>query len=155
MAFVLVGLMILFGMVGIFYLSIRVNSIKEQAGKSNDDRAREMLATLASSPELSFSSDGCTSCIDMDKVLALKERKEYSNFWGFDYLAIERISPKSSGECNKVNYPNCRYITVVNQTRYVGVIQSAFVSICRIEFNNGAYTKCELGKLEVSAKDIK
>ncbi len=152
MAFVLVALLILFGMVALFYLTVRVNTLKGDVNSQKEDLAREELKKLVSTAEFAFTASDCSNCVDLDKLLVLKSRKSYVGFWKFNYLAIEKVYPTSAGECNKANYPNCKTITIVNSTINTGSVGSIFVDLCRYEPDKGGYMKCELGKLLASAK---
>ena len=155
MAFVLVALLIFFGIASLFYFSIRLNSLKGDASSLRETEAQEIVRKLASTPEFAFTSAGdCASCVDADKLLMLKERKGYSGFWGLDYVSIDKIYPSYNGECTRANYPNCKTITLAKESEDFGTTVGSFISLCRLENLKGGYFKCELGKLYVSAKNI-
>lgn len=148
MAFVLVGFMILFGIVALFYVSLKTASLKESATEIRHDQARELVRKLAGSPELR--SDECPSCVDLDKVFVITERPSYQGFWGNNiaFLKIKKIYPVNGTrevECENRNYPACNTITLID-TNSTYVSEEAFVSICRYE-GTQRYTKCELGKV--------
>lgn len=154
MAFVLIAIMVFFSIVALFYFSIRLASMREDVQTEREEGAKELARKLADIPEFSWAE--CPECIDADKLLALKERNSYKNFWDVDYLMIENVYPnKTNIECTPANYPNCRTITLINKTKDIGIPVSAFVSICSYEYSKGGYNKCELGKIYVSAKAIK
>jgi hypothetical protein len=149
MAFVLIAIVILFGLVAMIFLSIWTRHIRDSVQKGNEDKARELVMKLASTAEFSFSIRACSTCVDMDKVLVLKDfNKTYSGFWGLGYLQIERVYPKGvEGECNKANYPNCKTITLVDSKEYETPAQ-AYVSLCKwTEAADSGYYKCELGRI--------
>ncbi len=52
-------------------------------------------------------------------------------------------------ECTLSNYPECGIVDLISE-EVVGTYNSVFVSLCRKEYENEVYDKCELGKLMVS-----
>jgi hypothetical protein len=152
MAFVLVAIVIFFALVSLAYFSIRINSLDKDVGALKEDEAKEIVKKISGVPEFSFAED-CINCIDLDKVFVLKSRKSYQDFWNLDYLAIEKIYPPGQGECTSGNYPNCKSITIINSSDY-GTAYNAYVSLCRHEFKEGGYYKCELGKIYVAGEGI-
>jgi hypothetical protein len=156
MAFVLVALMIFFGMVLLVYFSIRMNSLEKNAYSGREEESLELSKVLASTPELKWTASRCAQCIDLDKALILKEKKSYSGFWSMGYIAIERIYPLSAKkECSKSNYPDCSTITLVNESKDYGAPKGSFVSLCRQETASESYVKCELGKIYVAPRAVK
>ncbi len=155
MAFVLVALMIFFGMVALFYFSIRIANLGQDAQRLSEEQAKETVRKMGSAPEFIYSVSDCAGCIDMDKVFFLKGRKDYKNFWSLDYLQIEKLDSTYNGECNGGNYPNCKTISIINSTSDFGSVVSSFAALCYWNKDNGGYTKCELGRISVSGKGIK
>lgn len=153
MAFVLIAIMIFFGMVVVGYLTIKTNKLNEQAQVLKDEGAKELVRRIASLPEFSWSS--CVGCIDMDKALIMKERKTYQGFWELDYLKIDQIYRDKKGECTRSSYPNCRELTLINSTGGFGIASSAFVSLCRKASEEGRiYDYCTLGRVYASGKGV-
>ena len=155
MAFVLVAMIIFFAIALLFYFSIRYNSLR---GDVEDLRRQEVLETvrkISSTPEFSWNEEDCSACIDLDKVLMLKNRTSYKGFWkNIALLRIERVYPSydgNGGECTAGNYPECNTITIINEE---GNFQGhrAFVSLCRYDSNG--YTKCELGKVVMAFESV-
>lgn len=151
MAFVLVAIVIFFALAAIFYINIRVGSLRGSADSLREDSARELVRKLSGSPELAWSATDCSSCIDEDKALSLKNKKEYSDFWDVAFLQIEKVYPESQGECDKANYPDCKTITLVNEGDYIA--HTAFVALCRYDSEED-YNKCELGRISVGFKPV-
>jgi len=156
MAFVLVALVIFFALAALFYFSISFSDLQNQAQLLREESAKEIVRNMVATPE--FSSSLCSVCIDLDKVLMLKEKTSYKNFWNLDFLKIEKLYPITESkdgkeECTKLNYPNCKTITLI-ETEDFGSPHSAFVALCRYEQSNGGYIKCELGIIYTSAKNI-
>ena len=147
MAFVLIAIMIFFALVALFYFTIRMNELKGTAATLQEDAARAAVQTLASSPEFGWTATECSNCVDMDKLMAIKNLSEYKKFWGLDYLKIERVYPIGNGECTAGNYPTCASITLIPKSNF-GTPPSAFVSLCRYDFKEGqSYARCEIGKI--------
>ena len=155
MAFVLVAIMIFFGIVAIFYLKVSLSNLKGNVELQRGQEANELVRKISSAPEFYLNKE-CDGCIDMDKVLLLKERKNYQGFWNLDYLAVEVIYPNSNKteECTRSNFPNCGIVTIINKTGNTGIPASAFVALCRQEFKQQGYVKCDLGKIYASGKSL-
>jgi len=150
MAFVLVAIFIFFAMVSLVYFSIKITGVEQSVVELREEGAKELVKKLSGTPE--FLSRECPNCIDLDKVFALKNRQTYQGFWNLDYLAVELIYPEREGECTPANYPDCRTITIINES--IGSPSSAFVSVCRWE-EVGGFVKCEVGKIFASGRGIK
>jgi hypothetical protein len=154
MAFVLVAIVIFFGMVALLYFSISLGSLKKGAQNLQDEEASEIVRKISSSAEFAFTSKDCPNCLDADKVLILKSKPSYNEFWDLDFLQIEKVYPLGKKvECQKSNYPDCNTITLVGKEQF-GSPSSAFVSLCRFEQSKGGFTKCELGRIHASGKDL-
>jgi len=152
MAFVLLAIMIFFAMVGLIYFTISIANVQASAEELRDNEARETVKKLSGSPELGFTSTtDCSSCIDLDKALILKDSTRYQNFWNLDFLMIEKISPESSSvECTKTNYPDCSQITLINKGGSLST-KTAIVAIAHWDGNRQSFVY-ELGKIHASAK---
>lgn len=149
MAFVLVAIMIFFGLSALFFFSIRIKSLQQDAESLREAEVKALVQKMSSSPELSWELTDCASCIDLDKALILKDRQSYSGFWKLPLLQIEKIYPKENStaiECTKANYPDCQTITIVKENKDY-IAHDAFVALCRHEQLPDAHEKCELGKL--------
>lgn len=159
MAFVLVAIMVFFGIVILVFFSAYLSGMKNDVNTLAEDEARQIVRKIASSPELTWADKatcGSGACIDVDKALIMKQRKSYTDFWNLDYLRIDRIYPTTgTGECTLGGYPNCRTMILVNKTDNFGATSSAYVSLCRWETANGGYVKCEIGRIYASGKGIK
>lgn len=151
MAFVLAAIIIFFALVGLVYFSIMIKNLEKSAVSLKEEEAKELVKKLAGSPE--FSYEDCANCVDLDKVLALKDRDSYDDFWNLNYLAVRVDYPKKSeSECSLDNYPNCRGVVIIDNEE-PGIVESAFVSVCRWSGNRG-YRKCEIGKILASGEGI-
>jgi len=149
MAFVLVALMIFFAIASLFYFSIRYNNLEEDVESLREQEVLETVRKMSGSAEFSFTSGGdCSACIDLDKVLMLKERASYKGFWkNIALLQVTRVYPVYGNgiECTRENYPNCDVITLVDEDKNFRA-HKAFVALCRYEESED-YNKCELGKI--------
>jgi len=157
MAFVLIAFVIFFALAGLFYLSFKLSDTKGEVQAQRESEAQELVRSISETPELRWSSSNrqCKGCIDLDKAILLKdeERRIFSDLWSMDKLYIEIIYPKKSGECNRIIYPECSTITLINKNTNFK-LYSSFVSLCRWDFNLGNEV-CYLGKMYASAKEIK
>lgn len=152
MAFVLVAVIVFFGLVALLYFSIRMSGLKSEASNLGQDEAMQMAQRMSATPEFAWTAGDCDNCVDFDKVMALKDSAKYKVFWGLDYLKVERVYPSGKGECTKANYPNCGSLTLVEKDNF-GTPPSAFVSLCRYDFKEGqSYRRCEMGKIYASSK---
>lgn len=153
MAFMLIAVTLFFVIAGLFILTIGIANLKHSAAILNENNAVLLASKIADTPEFSCENAfglAMTNCIDMDKVMALQGRaQEYNGFWGISGLEIRKVypAPGQDVECDLYNYPDCSTITLVPFTSGTG--KSSFVSLCRKEYENLTYDKCELGKVIV------
>jgi len=154
MAFVLVAIFIFFGLVALIFSNVLIKDLRKDAVQIREEQAQALVKKLISVPEFSWTKD-CETCIDHDKVIALKERKSYKNFWNLDYMAVEQIYPaKLGGECTKGNYPECNITTIIGGGEKTGKSSVAFVALCRWERESN-YNKCSLGRIITSGEGIR
>ena len=125
------------------------------------ERSILLVSKLANSPEFSCESSfggPKTSCIDLDKAMALKNLSEtYNNFWGIDNIEIRRIYPTQDAEknCTEENYPKCGIIKIYNKP-LEGVGIQDFVALCRkSEKNSVVKNICQFGKVIIFKKNKK
>jgi len=154
MAFVLVAMMIFFGLVALIFASINMNKIKTETASLRENDARELIRKISGNSELGFTAISCSNCIDVDKALVLKDQRAYSGFFNLDYLMIERVFPSGKGECSVGNFPNCGTITIVNSSNFLSAPYS-YVSLCRYEGSRDkGYYKCELGRIHAAGRGL-
>jgi len=158
MAFVLVAIIIFFAIVGIFYIKIGFNSLGNDVETQRAEAAMELVRKIAATPEFALTKNGemvCDSCIDTDKVMALKNMTAYKGFWNMDFFRLDYVYPvKKNIECVYGSYPDCSMITLSNSVNHENPV-TAYVSLCRSEYENSVlFYKCEMGKVEISAKGI-
>ena len=155
MAFMLIAVTIFFVIAGMFILLINFSGLKQSAKALEEQDALTLVSKIASSSE--FSCQGAfgqssTDCIDLDKVMALKENiRDFSGFWGAG-IEIMKVYPSGSNiECTSENYPDCDRITISASKEGTGV--SNFVALCRKQSDpdtGGIYNKCELGRIIIT-----
>jgi hypothetical protein len=153
MSFMLLAVIIFFVLVGLFYMVININNMYKTATKLNEEQAQEVASIIAGTAEFSC-GEGKVDCIDYDKIMVLKNRTAYNDFWPVSSIEIYKIYPAyNKVECNIANYDNCSIITVYDKKIANKRSYSRFVSICRRDkINDLLIEKCEIGKIVVGAK---
>ncbi|MDD5012676.1 MAG: hypothetical protein PHQ66_03485 [Candidatus Nanoarchaeia archaeon] len=156
MMFMILAVTFLFILVGVFFLAIRLSTLKQTATAIGEESAKLLVSKLANSPEFSCENafGAKTSCVDFDKVMALKDLDEYSNFWGTAKIEIRKIFPSGNITCSLDNYPNCEIVNILDRKVNALPPSSNFISLCRKEKTERmVYDKCELALLMVSSED--
>lgn len=156
MMFMIVAVTFLFMLVGIFFLAIKLSTVKQTATALGEEGAKLLVSKLANSPEFSCGNafGPKTSCVDFDKVMALSDISGYSNFWGAAKIEIRKIFPAGNTTCSFGNYPNCEIVKILDRKVNSLPPSSNFVSLCRKEKSERMiYDKCELALLMVSSED--
>lgn len=144
MAFMLMAVFLFFILAGLFYLVIQGQDFRRQASILERNRAIEMANTLAGTAEFSCGP----YCVDLDRVMALRNRTAYKNFWKVNRIEIRIIDGEKEKICTDGNYPECNLIRLGEST--LGSSAYSFVSVCYRENNNGYIDyKCEIGKFIV------
>lgn len=110
MAFMLVGVVLFFGLVALFVLTIVYKNMYNQVNIINQEKTLTSLINLADSPEFRCVTTK-SNCIDGDKVISLMNKTAYVNFWPFSSLKVIRMSGFNKDEaemtqCNLANYAN-------------------------------------------------
>jgi len=159
MIFMIIAVLLLFIMVGLFFLSISLNKMQKEATSLAEKNSMLLVAKLANSPEFScenaFGSNK-PNCIDFDKVIALKRNiAKYSDFWGVAKIEIRKVYPNEGNiSCTDKNYPDCGDLKILDKNVEILSYASTFVTLCRKEFSEtGPYNKCELARLLISSQD--
>ncbi len=167
-AFMLMGILLFFILVGIFWLSLKSSSIKKSAANLEQEQAIATALSIAESPELGCTDTNAGQCVDFDKALVIKNTKTFQNLWPISRLEIRIVYPSlnqinqpgnARKECTVENYPSCNILTIIDNSRSNGIgsnkgekaSASSFIRICRKERNIESYTynKCELGEIIV------
>ncbi len=146
MSFMLAALVLFFVLVALFWLSYQYKQINQEATSSSEKQAILSLNKIAESSELTCGS----LCLDSDKLMAVKTRQEYSQFWTFSSLEVRKIYPVNNTniECTSGNYPNCGIIKIFSKNVKNERKIATYVALCRWERDDtGINKKCELAKL--------
>lgn len=156
-AFMLVGLTLFIGLVGLFFIGIMMSGTRNTAEEMDERNAMLLVSKLANSPEFSCGESFGTSktnCVDFDKAISLKKNIElYEDFWrDVEAIEIRKIYPDDTTECDRGNYPDCGVLKIKSENvsgEYIGT----FVSLCRKKTSDGReYEECDIAKLMVSYK---
>lgn len=144
MAFMLMAVFFFFILAGLFYLIIQGQSWKKQASVLERNNAVELANMLGSSAEFTCGA----YCVDADKLMVLRERTAYRDFWEDSGLEVRVIDGESERACSDGNYPDCNLIKISESDS--GVKVSSFVSVCWRE-SVGGYVElvCKLGRFIV------
>jgi len=158
MIFMIVAVTLLFILVGVFFLSINLSNLKKSSVNLAEENSMLLVSKLANSPEFSCGNafgSSRTNCIDFDKVISLKGRTEYSDFWGVAKIEIRKIYPNQGDTlCTSKNYPDCGVLKILDKNVKILPYSSNFVSLCRKETDGKiVYDKCELAMLLIASQD--
>ena len=147
MIFMLIAVTLFFVLVLLFYLSIKFAGLEQSKDNLERDKAIGIATKIASSAEFNF--EGKSRAVDTDKIMALKNKEDYKNYWGVDDIIIEKIYPiEEDEECDLRNYPNCNKIIVIGDGK--GEFIHSYVALCRKEIILGnAQDRCEIGLLKI------
>lgn len=160
MAFMLLAVTLFFVLAGMFFLMTQMSNFKKLATEQEARNTENLVISLSNSPEFScqnaFDNSG-TSCIDLDKVMALKGNIEkYGRYWGknIENIEIRKIYPvENTVLCTTQNYPNCNTLRLYN-SEVNGTYYTNYVAICRKASEEGnIYDRCELAHLMISYSD--
>jgi len=152
MSFMLMAVFIFFILAGLFFIVIETQRWKQEANILEKNKAIELANMLASSAEFTCGS----YCVDADRVMVLKDRAAYKNFFGLESLEIRTVFPLNDKEilCTDGNYPNCNLIKIFSKGNG-DMTASSFISLCkRVNEKDYVYYKCELAKL-IAGYDVK
>ncbi len=149
MAFVLLAVIFLFGIILLFFVAFQSRQTAAYAEYLRDAKAITSLEIIASMPEFRCSaSSGSTSesvCLDEDKAAAFNNsqelRRKYGALW--DNALLSKIEIKEI-------YPNLRaapYIIYSKDTKESTRVYSTYVALCAIENQE---TKCKIAKIKAT-----
>ena len=149
MAFMLMAVVLFFILVGLFWLSVQYVNLHKEATRIEQEKAITVASVLGDSAEFVYKEYS----IDTDKLIVLKEKQAYKDFWPFAYIEVRKAGKQAEEnpvECTKENYPNCNLYTVYDKNKASTREAKSFVALCRREnLDNAIYEKCELGTLKI------
>ena len=142
-AFMVVAVVLFFILVEMFYLVIKMASLKNISTNLEENKVAIMSQFLAQSPEFSCGA----YCVDTDRLMVLNSSL-YKEFWPVSYIKVKKINSKED-KCSKNNYPDCSVLEVYKNEKIKSSSSiGSFVSLCRHEkINNYPIRVCELGKI--------
>lgn len=137
MAFVLVAVIFLFGILLLFFARFQATSLQKQATELRSLRTATMLRTIASMPELSC--PGEANCIDVDKLIVFNNsatiRNNYSELWGSSNIVkitVEEIYPKPSRAIKYTVYEKTTQQNIVTYSTFISLCSFAQDKTCKI-----------------------
>lgn len=142
MSFMLLAVVLFFALVFLFFIIMKMASLKGEAAEFKDRQAISIAENIVKIPEFSCPGE---LCIDTDKVMAVKGKLEqYYNFFPVNKIEIIRLYPRTGNvECNIGTYPDCDFYSVIDKEgNYTE--RSSYVALCRME--NQEY-RCEMGEI--------
>ena len=150
MAFMLVAVILFFVLVGLFATSIIYKNLHEQATQIDEEKTLSAISNLAGTAEF-VCTNNRPNCVDEDKLMALIGKKSYESYWSFTSLKVVKFSGFNKDEskfvkCTIQNYPDCDIFEIYDKKVNEDVTKS-FIALCRIEFEQNSYEKCEIGML--------
>lgn len=151
MAFMIVAVVLFFVLAGLFIFSVFYMNMLKEANNLREWKTLSSAINLADSPEFSC-VDSKSNCIDTDKLITLLNKKIYTNLWQFSSLKIIRDSGFNKTEekmikCSSENYPNCDIFLIYDKKVKNERAITSYAALCRSEYEEGIYEKCEIGKL--------
>jgi hypothetical protein len=157
MAFMLVAVVLLFALVSIIVMSITYRGLINKANEIERVKLLTAITNLADNPEL-MCIDSKSNCIDEDKLISLRNKSSYYNYWPFSSLAVIKSGALNKDEskmveCTFANYPNCDIHRIYDKKVEDEKSSSSFVVLCRKEYENSyTYERCEVGKIIAGVK---
>jgi hypothetical protein len=151
MVFMLIAVTILIAMVGMIFLMIRIEKLKNTASELEEQNAVLLASKLANSPEFTCGSafgGQRSNCIDYDKLRALKYNMwKYEDFWGVKNVELMILYEAGSFTTNDG--------IVLVEGPVEGKDAHSFVTVCKKQIlNNKIQDVCTLGILFVRYEKI-
>ncbi len=149
MAFMLFAITLFFILVALFWLAIQQRNIINVAKEMRENQAVLLSKAIIGNSEFNCERELGSYCIDTDKIMVLKDKQAYKEFWPVSFIKIRKIYPPLEKEvvCNKANYPDCNIFELFNHSAEGSGVGS-FVALCRYDLVEGYPTRiCELGKV--------
>ena len=151
----LLAISLFFILVFLFYISIKFSGLKQSKIDLDREKAAGLVTKIASLPEISFSDNA--RAVDADKLMMLKNLKEYKSFFGVKGIIVRKLPLTSNKiECNSDNYPECNLIKIF--TTKESASTGRYVALCNKKtINERAYDKWEIAyliSLSILSKNI-
>lgn len=155
MAFMIVGVIFFFILVGMFFIWWQYGDIKSSYELGKEEQAISSLGIIADMGELNC-GNGRSFCVDEDKLVVMSNI-DYGGVWPVESVEVYKIYPSFSEKivCVGVSSEGCNYYPVYDSGQQSVKKYSTFVSICKKLKENGVvYEKCEIGKLLVGMEVV-
>lgn len=165
MAFVLVGLILFFALLLLFFAVFQQARIKSLAEEIRREETIAKLHSIANMPEFSCRE---AFCVSEESLLAFKnlddvQKQKYYKMWDEAKIVLikfERVfqgqidmaQPTSPRSCDNINVlPNCDYHIIYNKTLEKNYeAHSTFIPMCYIANEKGIpISYCNIGKIIV------
>jgi hypothetical protein len=147
MAFVLLGVVFLFALVLLFYVSFQYRAWQSVAVQSEEARAITLLEVVASMPEFrcssSFSSTSEAVCMDIDKLDYFNKTRSMR-----DKYAVLWESAQAAGVEVQEIYPGKGTYTIYSKQNFQGSSKtySTYASLCYQEYGQ---LICKIAKIKI------
>lgn len=145
MIFMLVAVTLLFILVLLFYLAFTIANLQSSKVDLEREKAIGLVAKISSTAEFNF--EGEPLSVDADKLMVLRNMKEYVDFWGVKGVIVRKL-PLSDEivECSPSNYPDCNTIKIFTDSN--SGLAGSYVSLCtKSLFEGKRYDDCEVAVL--------
>lgn len=150
MAFMILAVFLFFILVGLFFLSIELRSIRQEAMILNEEAAISSLQVISGMAEFSYDSREPLT-LDEDKLRVLSTIFGYDSFWEVSSIKVYKVYPVE--KMIKCPAQDCNYYEIYNNGQKNVKEYSTFVSICRKVKEFGyVYDRCEIGKISVGVR---
>ena len=144
MAFVLVAVVFLGGLLLLFFARWQVGAMEQAARELRELRTVTMLRTISSMPELACTSEAL--CIDQDKLEVFNKstaiQSQYSDLWQSSSIVnvtVEEVYPKVT--------PVKKYTIYRKATQENTVTYSTYVALCSESLQKQS---CKMAKIKVT-----
>jgi len=147
MAFVLLGVVFLFALILLFFVSFQYRSWQKVASQTEEARAITLLEVVASMPEFrcssSFSSASEAVCIDIDKIEYFNKTRSIR-----DKYAILWESAQAAGVEVQEIYPGKSTYTIYSKSNFQGSSKtySTYSALCSQEYGE---LICKIAKIKI------
>lgn len=151
MAFMIVGVMFFFVLVGLFFLGWQYKSLRSGYEDLQQEQTLSSMKSIAGMAELNC-EDSREFCLDEDKLNVMMKQKNYSDIWPVVSVEVIKIPANRKVNCPGVG---CNYYKIYDSGQKNVKKYSTYVSLCKkLKENSYIYEKCEIAKLYAGVKLI-
>lgn len=152
MAFMILFVFVFFSVAGLFFLSIQMRDVRQNAADLQKEATIASISTIANMPELNCDSSR-SLCVDEDKLYVFSAHtEEYKDFWPVASIKVRKVFPKQNEQIACPNI-NCTYYEIYDSKQKNVQSYGTFVTICK-QTNIEGYPQedCGIARLEVGMK---